>query len=152
MRLTGTDIDVYRYLEPLYNDYRKLRRKMPDGSKYYDCERFMLELWLPEVYVPFPFVALLMFFVLSFDMLEYSLTHVDEVIDELLTKDYSCDIALPRIKKRYVKHFTAHCTWFSIFFFCFCLYVYNHSFYTYVHIDKQALCYLYMHNFLSVVT
>ncbi|GKC92796.1 retrotransposon protein, putative, ty1-copia subclass [Tanacetum coccineum] len=31
-------------------------------------------------------------------MLEYSLTHVDEVI-ELLTKDYSCDIALPRIKK-----------------------------------------------------
>jgi hypothetical protein len=31
----------------------------------------------------------------------FSLTHVDEVIDELLTKDYSCDIALPRIKKRY---------------------------------------------------
>ena len=31
---------------------------------------------------------------------EFSLTHVDEVIDELLTKDYSCDIALPRIKKR----------------------------------------------------
>lgn len=26
---------------------------------------------------------------------------MDEVIDELLTKDYSCDIALPRIKKRY---------------------------------------------------
>lgn len=62
LRLTGTDIDVYRYLEPLYNDYRKLRRKMADG--------------------------------------QYSLTHVDEVIDELLTKDYSCDIALPRIKKR----------------------------------------------------
>ncbi|GKE13571.1 pre-mRNA-splicing factor 38 [Tanacetum coccineum] len=62
LRLTGTDIDVYRYLEPLYNDYRNLRRKMADG--------------------------------------QYSLTHVDEVIDELLTKDYSCDIALPRIKKR----------------------------------------------------
>ena len=31
----------------------------------------------------------------------FSLTHVDEVIDELLTKDYSCDIALPRVKKRY---------------------------------------------------
>ncbi|XP_023746791.1 pre-mRNA-splicing factor 38 [Lactuca sativa] len=62
LRLTGTDIDVYRYLEPLYNDYRKLRRKLGDGK--------------------------------------YSLTHVDEVIDELLTKDYSCDIALPRIKKR----------------------------------------------------
>ncbi|EOY26044.1 hypothetical protein QUC31_011906 [Theobroma cacao] len=63
LRLTGTDIDVYRYLEPLYNDYRKLRQKSPDGN--------------------------------------FSLTHVDEVIDELLTRDYSCDIALPRIKKRW---------------------------------------------------
>lgn len=34
LRLTGTDIDVYRYLEPLYNDYRKLRLKSPDGRKY----------------------------------------------------------------------------------------------------------------------
>lgn len=33
LRLTGTDIDVYRYLEPLYNDYRKLRRQLADGSK-----------------------------------------------------------------------------------------------------------------------
>lgn len=33
LRLTGTDIDIYRYLEPLYNDYRKLRRKLADGSK-----------------------------------------------------------------------------------------------------------------------
>ncbi|XP_021298389.1 pre-mRNA-splicing factor 38 [Herrania umbratica] len=63
LRLTGTDTDVYRYLEPLYNDYRKLRQKSPDGN--------------------------------------FSLTHVDEVIDELLTRDYSCDIALPRIKKRW---------------------------------------------------
>lgn len=33
LRLTGTDIDVYRYLEHLYNDYRKLRRKLSDGRK-----------------------------------------------------------------------------------------------------------------------
>lgn len=33
LRLTGTDTDVYQYLEPLYNDYRKLRRKLADGSK-----------------------------------------------------------------------------------------------------------------------
>lgn len=33
LRLTGTDIDVYRYLEPLYNDYRKLRQKLPEGRK-----------------------------------------------------------------------------------------------------------------------
>uniref|UniRef100_A0A803PWC8 Pre-mRNA-splicing factor 38 n=1 Tax=Cannabis sativa TaxID=3483 RepID=A0A803PWC8_CANSA len=57
LRLTGTDTDVYQYLEPLYNDYRKVRQKSPDGR--------------------------------------FSLTHVDEVIDELLTKDYSCDIAMP---------------------------------------------------------
>ncbi|XVF14713.1 hypothetical protein REPUB_Repub09cG0085300 [Reevesia pubescens] len=63
LRLTGIDMDIYRYLEPLYNDYRKVRRKSPDGN--------------------------------------FILTHVDEVIDELLTKDYSCDIALPRIKKRW---------------------------------------------------
>ncbi|ONI04358.1 hypothetical protein PRUPE_6G317400 [Prunus persica] len=63
LRLTGTETDVYQYLEPLYNDYRKLRRNLADGN--------------------------------------YALTHVDEVIDELLTKDYSCDIAMPRIKKRW---------------------------------------------------
>jgi pre-mRNA-splicing factor 38A len=32
---------------------------------------------------------------------KFSLTHVDEVIEELLTKDYSCDIAMPRLKKRW---------------------------------------------------
>ncbi|KAL6544052.1 hypothetical protein OROGR_010549 [Orobanche gracilis] len=62
LRLTAADIDVYCYLEPLYNDYRKLRFKSNDGK--------------------------------------LTLTHVDEFIDEILTKDYSCDIALPRIKKR----------------------------------------------------
>ncbi|XVF24669.1 hypothetical protein REPUB_Repub13aG0147200 [Reevesia pubescens] len=63
LRLTGTDTDVYRYLEPLCNDYRKLKQKSPDGN--------------------------------------FRLTHVDEVIDELLTRDFSFDIALPRIKKRW---------------------------------------------------
>ncbi|KQJ86872.1 pre-mRNA-splicing factor 38 isoform X2 [Brachypodium distachyon] len=64
LRLTGTIADVYQYLEPLYNDYRKIRQKLNDG-------KFML-------------------------------THVDEFIDELLTKDYCCDTALPRIQKRWV--------------------------------------------------
>ncbi|XP_058776886.1 uncharacterized protein LOC131651233 isoform X3 [Vicia villosa] len=31
LQLTGSDTDVYHYLEPLYNDYRKLRRKLADG-------------------------------------------------------------------------------------------------------------------------
>lgn len=95
LRITGSDIDVYRYLEPLYNDYRKLRRKLADGR------------WFP-----FSFIHCLL--VLSITQLslvkliccswfaEFALTHVDEVIDELLTKDYSCDIAMPRVKKRYI--------------------------------------------------
>lgn len=37
----------------------------------------------------------------------YVLAHVDEFIDELLTTDYSCDIALPRVPKRYV-HKNSH--------------------------------------------
>ncbi|WAR24460.1 PR38A-like protein [Mya arenaria] len=32
MRLTGTSIDCYKYLEPLYLDYRKLKRQKNDGS------------------------------------------------------------------------------------------------------------------------
>ncbi|KAM0844798.1 hypothetical protein ACQ4PT_056814 [Festuca glaucescens] len=64
LRLTGTIADVYQYLEPLYNDYRKIRQKLNDGK--------------------------------------FTLTHVDEFIDELLTKDYCCDTALPRIQKRWV--------------------------------------------------
>lgn len=33
LRITGSDTDVYQYLEPLYNDYRKLRSKLADGRK-----------------------------------------------------------------------------------------------------------------------
>lgn len=29
MRLVGRPVEVYQYLEPLYNDYRKIRRRMP---------------------------------------------------------------------------------------------------------------------------
>ena len=32
MRLTGRPVEIYQYLEPLYNDYRKLRRRSKDGS------------------------------------------------------------------------------------------------------------------------
>jgi pre-mRNA-splicing factor 38A len=34
LRLVGKPTDVYQYLEPLYNDYRKLRRKLADGGQY----------------------------------------------------------------------------------------------------------------------
>lgn len=39
LRLTGTDVDVYNYLDPLYNDYRKLRRKKADGRKIFDLSK-----------------------------------------------------------------------------------------------------------------
>lgn len=32
MRLTGTSLDCYKYLEPLYNDYRKIRRQNRGGQ------------------------------------------------------------------------------------------------------------------------
>ncbi|EMS49411.1 hypothetical protein TRIUR3_26497 [Triticum urartu] len=32
LRLTGTVADVYQYLEPLYNDYRKISQKLSDGT------------------------------------------------------------------------------------------------------------------------
>lgn len=33
MRLTGTAVDCYKYLEPLYNDYRKIKSQNRDGGK-----------------------------------------------------------------------------------------------------------------------
>lgn len=64
MRLVGRPIEVYNYLEPLYNDYRKLRMQNQDGG--------------------------------------YALSHVDEVIDQMLTQEYLFDIALPRLPHRFV--------------------------------------------------
>lgn len=104
LRLTGSDTDVYRYLEPLYNDYRKLRRKLADGRKIsiYICSSLPCQFYLKFPSRALNFVSCFMFIVLitQYSVAEFALTHVDEVIDELLTRDYSCDIALPRIKKR----------------------------------------------------
>lgn len=33
LRLTGTAVDCYKYLEPLLNDYRKIRMQRRDGSE-----------------------------------------------------------------------------------------------------------------------
>ncbi|XP_074643921.1 pre-mRNA-splicing factor 38A-like [Tubulanus polymorphus] len=32
MRLVGTSLEIYKYLEPLYNDFRKLKKQNRDGS------------------------------------------------------------------------------------------------------------------------
>jgi len=62
LRLVGKPADIYKYLELLYNDYRKIRVRAKQG---------------------------------------WEVIRVDEFIDELLTSDYSCDIALPRLPKRW---------------------------------------------------
>ena len=62
LRLVGKPVEVYQYLEPLLNDYRKVRHHTPTGA--------------------------------------FTLTHVDEFVWDLLSKDQCCDIALPRIPDR----------------------------------------------------
>jgi uncharacterized membrane protein YgcG len=62
LRLVGKPVEVYQYLEPLLNDYRKVRHHTPTGA--------------------------------------FALTHVDEFVWDLLSKDQCCDIALPRIPDR----------------------------------------------------
>lgn len=64
MRLVGKPLEVYQYLEPLYNDYRRVRLHQEDGT--------------------------------------YALSHVDEVVDDMLRKDFLFDIALPRVPARHV--------------------------------------------------
>lgn len=62
LRLVGKAYDVYTYLEPLYNDFRRVRVALPDGR--------------------------------------FALSHVDEVVDDMLRKDYLFDVALPHIPYR----------------------------------------------------
>lgn len=96
LRLTGSDVDVYRYLEPLYNDYRKVRQKLSDGSKFLFFFFCSVDL---KCLIGFVLFTDEFCFLIS---LGFELRHVDEVVEELLTKDYSCDIAMPRLKKRFV--------------------------------------------------
>lgn len=70
MRLVGKPTDVYQYLEPLLNDYRKVRYRAKDGK--------------------------------------YVLTHVDEFVNNLLTKDMFCDVALPRVPHRQMLEAAGH--------------------------------------------
>ena len=37
MRLVGTSLECYKYLEPLYNDYRKMRKKEKVGGRLFYC-------------------------------------------------------------------------------------------------------------------
>merc|ERR1711907_549405 len=62
LRLTGSVIDIYNYLEPLIMDWRKIRLRQENGK--------------------------------------YTITHVDEIIDKLLTSNNYLNVQLPRIPTR----------------------------------------------------
>lgn len=62
IRLTFPSLEVYEILEPMLNDYRKLRFRQMSGS--------------------------------------YSITHMDEFIYDLLTKERVCELILPRLTRR----------------------------------------------------
>jgi pre-mRNA-splicing factor 38A len=64
LRLIGRAEEVYNYLEPRYNDYRKLRLRETDGK--------------------------------------YKIIHVDEFVEDLLSKEVVCDTILPHILKRQI--------------------------------------------------
>lgn len=64
LRLIGSSMDCYKYLEPLLNDYRKIRMQGRDGK--------------------------------------FTLSHMDEFIDDLLREDRANDVILPRIQKRHI--------------------------------------------------
>lgn len=65
LRLVGRAAEVYTYLEPLYNDFRRVRVALPNGS--------------------------------------FGLSHVDEVVDDMLRRDYLYDVALPHVPMRWVR-------------------------------------------------
>ncbi len=72
LRLVGKPLEIYNYLEPLYADYRRVRRRMPastDGSN---------------------------------QTAGCITVHIDDFIDELLHSNYSCDVTLPFLPKRYL--------------------------------------------------
>ena len=77
LRIVGTSVECYKYLEPLYNDYRKIKYKNREGSKR-------------EGGIS----------TLSLSSLEFELSHVDEFVDRLLREDRVCDVILPRLQVR----------------------------------------------------
>ncbi|SAM05936.1 hypothetical protein [Absidia glauca] len=63
LRIVGQSKEIYQYLEPLLNDYRKLRFRVGSG---------------------------------------YTLSYMDEFIDQLLHQERVCDVILPRLVQRHV--------------------------------------------------
>ncbi|GJJ12448.1 hypothetical protein Clacol_006690 [Clathrus columnatus] len=82
IRMTFRAAEVYDLLEPLLKDYRKLR--------------------LRSMGKHLPSLLILCQIVYEHNLAGYSLTYVDEFVDQLLTEERVCDIILPRLIKREV--------------------------------------------------
>ncbi len=48
MRLTGTSVDCYKYLEPLYNDYRKVKSQNRNGGGHF--LEYLVGMWHDIIY------------------------------------------------------------------------------------------------------
>ena len=121
LHLTGTNVDVYRYLEPLYNDYRKVRRKLPEGRKdpqhisgichdYFLIDTFSFYLLL------FPYAFIIFMNLLTYLCYAWLLIVSDFSLTDVVV--YSCDIALPCIKKRYLFFIKTGISWWLFEFIC----------------------------------
>lgn len=112
MRLTGTAVDCYKYLEPLYNDYRKVKTQNRNGGEFILAQRLnqlkppislfpqlfpVLWTWLQACLLLAEIVHVIPPYVFS-HAAEFELMHVDEFIDELLHAERVCDIILPRLQ------------------------------------------------------
>ncbi|CAI5491233.1 unnamed protein product, partial [Closterium sp. Naga37s-1] len=96
LRLVGKPMDVYQYLEPLYNDYRKVRRKLESGTFVLShVDEFIEELLTLDSTFVLSHVDEFIEELLTLDSSLFVLSHVDEFIEELLTLDSSCDITSP---------------------------------------------------------
>ena len=82
MRLVGTSVECFRYLEPLFNDYRKIRIQNKDGS----MKLFLINQISYQIY----FYNLI--------ISDFEILHMDEFVDELLRAERYCDVILPRIQ------------------------------------------------------
>ncbi|GCB71868.1 pre-mRNA-splicing factor 38A [Scyliorhinus torazame] len=89
MRLTGSAIDCYKYLEPLYNDYRKVKRQKRDGEfELIHVDEFMDELLHEERVCDIILPRLQKRYVLEeAEMLDTRVSALEEDMDDVDTSD-----------------------------------------------------------------
>ena len=87
LRLVAKADEVYRLLEPLYKDYRKIRKRNTIGTSLATMQFYgQTDKQTNEQYYMIP--------------TDWEITHVDEIVDALLTEEYYIDLVLPRLVER----------------------------------------------------